>query len=96
MFILLKRQFWKAPEVPAENWLSGATLAHQRNRLKSGAPLSSLFLTKPLLEQRSLHCFIVAKMPGPGLYKYGERYRAECMQSISSWSALAPQWQDES
>ena len=57
-------------EVPVENWLSGVVLGHQRSKLNSGAPLSSLFLTTQQLELGSLHCFIVAELPGPGLYKF--------------------------
>ena len=70
MFIFLKRYFWKALEVPAENWLSGVVLGNQRRKLNSRAPLSSPFLTQQLLELGSLHCFIVAELPGPGLYKF--------------------------
>lgn len=82
MFIFLKRYFWKALEVPAGNWLSGVVLGHQRSKLNSGAPHSSLFLTRQLLELGSLHWFIVTEMPGPGLYKFVKHQRVEYVQYV--------------
>ena len=58
-------------------------------------PLSAPFipcLTKPLPDPRSLHYFIVEKMPHPQVHKYVEYCRLQRVLSSAAWCKLTSLW----